>query len=1219
MRDVRVFVSYSHRDAQYLADDSLLGFLKGLSGEGVELWTDERIAAGAPWDQEIEQRLRSTDIALVLVSQSFLDSPYCTKIEISSFLERCRSDGMVLLPVVLSPCEWERHGWLASRQFLPGGNETIEEHYADLGRRKRLFLRIRQELRGAIDGVRRSWKEEAEAPAADAPRPRVAERRRFTVLRCALLPAELDGEALDAGDLPEVLHELMPEIHRLCAEVVGHFDGHLARRLVNGALAYFGYPAAHEDDSRRAVRAALELCAGVRRLSVRSEQEMQVRLSLRAGIHTGQAVALDAGADADSEEQLAQGETPAAAEYLHSLAPADSVVVSEATHRLIAGFFDTEGLAAVRLPGSASAQGVFQVLRDSGAQTRFQVELRKGLTPLVGRAEEIALALDRWAEARAGRGQLVMLCAEAGIGKSRLLEEIRTRVSEDPHHWIECLCSPYHQNSALYPIATRLAAWMRLDREGSNEERLRQIESHLREFDVAREHVPLIAALLAIPYEEHYPPIELEARERRRITFEITAGMVIERALDKPSVLVVEDVHWADPSTLEWLGLLLEQVPACPLLVLLAFRPEFAPPADWLQRSHASHLTLGRLDRDQVGEMIARITGGKALPAEVAAEVLQKTEGLPLFVEDLTRMVLESGLVEERDGAYVLSGPFQPLAIPDNLQEALMARLERLATARPVAQLGAAIGREFSYEMLREVAELDDEGLARELDRLVAAGLLYRRGLLRRARYVWKHALIQEALLQSLVKRQRRQVHKRIAEALEKRFPETAETQPELVAYHLTEAGRSAEAVGYWLRAAQRAAGASAYLEAIRHARRGLDLIRELPEGGERDRRELLLEAAQGPALSALKGWGSPESGACCNRALALCRQIGSPAELSPIQYGLALNLIVRGRLREALEVAKELLATAEAARDDGIFLAASDALCCTYFCLGDLSAACEQARRAMAIYYLDKHHAPLSRLYGQDPAAGCLHWSCQGLWQLGYPDQSLAVARETMRLAGAFDHRFSRVLMLFSAAGHFLRMRDDREADTWSAQTIAAAHDYPAVHAIAGMVRGSAIAVQGRDDEGIAMMKSAMDANHARGGGINFCEFHCLLAEAYVRAGRHDEAQSLVDRALETAAGHEDRNHWSELHRLEGDLRHLAGAPAAEVEDWLERSRQIARQQGARTFELRTAMSLARLHADRGKREEARCLLAEVYGTFTEGFSTPDLVDARELLKALS
>ncbi|HVT61277.1 MAG TPA: protein kinase [Thermoanaerobaculia bacterium] len=1056
----------------------------------------------------------------------------------------------------------------------------------------------------------------------------VVGRRQLTALCCDLLPAALGGEALDPEEVAELLDELGPELDQVCSQAVGRFDGHVVRRFAAGLLVYFGYPEAHEDDSRRAVRTALEIRAAVRQLSARFEEERQVRLAVRAGIHTGLVVGLLAGAEA--EERLVQGEPPAVAEYLQSLAEADAVLVSEATQRLIAGFFDTERLGPVRLPASRQEQDAYRVLRDSGDETRFQVELRKGLTPIVGRGHEIALVLERWAEAREGRGQVVMISADAGIGKSRLLEEIRTRIGQEigcssvmvssswsTLLWIECRCSPYHRNSAFYPLIAMLAAWLRLDRESSPEEKLRRLESSLEQSAVAREQVPLLASLLSIPFEEHYPALGLEPRERRQRTIDVVAGMVLEASLRQPVVLAVEDVHLADPSTLDWLDLVIEQVSPLPVLALLAFRPEFSPPPAW--RTHASQIALSRLHHEQVAEMIGQITGGKALPHEVAEEVFRKTEGVPLFVEDLTRMVVESGLVEERDGAYVLNGPFRPLAIPDTLQEALMARLERLDTARAVAELGATIGREFLFEMLREVAELDDLTLTRELDRLVAAGLLYRRGLLRPATYVWKHALVQEALVHSLLKRQRRRYHKLIAEALERSFPEIAASQPELVAHHWTEAGQLEPAVDSWLKATQHALQVSANVEAVRHASRGLELLARLPESRERDQRELLLHTAQGPALLALKGWASPEYGAFINRALALS-QGGDAPELFEAQIRRAQNLMVGARLAEAHYIGMELLRIAETARNED-FLLEVHALLCVILCyLGDPAACCEQARQGLAIYDLDRHHGPHALLYGLDPAA-VYATSAVHLWQLGDCDQSLALSLEGLRLADAFSHAFSRGFVLCGVAWNFLQRRDAAGAAQASARVIevARAHDFANLLAWGTTLRGAALAAQGEVEEGIGMIRRGSADWQASGAAINGCYFPCLLAEAQLAAGRPDEARSTLELALEAAPRHEDRCWWSEVHRLKGDLLRRGGAPVSEAESWLEGSLEIARRQRARSLELRSAMSLARLRCERGQRLEAHRLLAEIYGAFSEGLDTPDLVDARALLAELS
>jgi TOMM system kinase/cyclase fusion protein len=1050
--------------------------------------------------------------------------------------------------------------------------------------------------------------------------PLVVERRQLTALRCDLLPARADGGALDAEDLPEILHELMPELDRISAQAVGRFAGHVARRFADGLLVYFGYPLAHEDDSRRAVLAAFEIRAAIAELGARLEKERQVRLQVRAGIHTGLVVGSPASPGSPAaERQLALGETPAIAERLQGVAEGGEVVISEATRRLVAGFFETESLAPERLPAAHARQGAYRVIRDSGAETRFQVELRKGLTPLVGRGQEIALALARWAEARDGRGQVVMLAAEAGIGKSRLIEEIRMRIGQERHRWLECRCSPYHQNSAFYPLLAMLAAWLRLEEGAATpQEKLLRLERSL-DSPAAAEQVPLIASLLGLPYQERYPPLALDPRQLRQRALEVLGGMVLEESQRQPVVFVVEDLPWADPSTLDWLDLFLEQVPAAPVLALLAFRPEFTPREAW--RAQASQISLTRLNRELVVEMIDKVAAGKRLPGIVVDEIVRKTEGVPLFVEDLTRMVVESGIVEEREGAYVLTGPFRPLAVPDTLQEALMARLERLETARALAQLAAILGREFPFEMLREVTALEDLQLARELDRLVAAGLLYRRGLSRRGTYVWKHALVQEALVQSLLKRQRREVHKRIAEALVRAFPEIAASQPELGAHHWTEAGETEQAVEGWLEAARHALRVSANLEAVRHAAKGIELLGCLPESAERDRRELLLLDVQAPAHLALKGWASAEYAASVNRALALSRKSGASPELFKSQARLGQTLLVAGRLREAREVGTELLRIAEAERFEALELEARALLAATGLFAGAPGEGYEQARQGLAVYDPDRHHLSQALTYGHDPASIYL-CGAVNLWQIGRCDLSRELSREALRLAEAvWSHAFSRVFALCGVAWSCVQLRDaagaERAADKML--ELARAHGFIGQVAWGETLRGAALAARGEIEEGIALMESGRAGWHATGAGINALFFNGLLAEACMGAGRTGDAQGWLDLALAAASNGEERNWLPEVHRLQGDLLRAGGAPAAEAESWLEQAREIARGQGALSLELRAVASLARQRLasrERGRRrEEARRLLADTYGAFTEGFDTPDLVEAKELL----
>src|SRR5712692_2218998 len=609
------------------------------------------------------------------------------------------------------------------------------------------------------------------------------ERRQLTVMFCDLVGSTALSTQLD----PEELRAVIQAYRATCATIIRRFEGHLAKYLGDGLLVYFGYPLAHEDDAARAVRAGLDILAELPQLNERMQSGVGATgrspLQIRIGIHTGLVVAGEMGVGDQPEPLAIVGETPNLAARLQQEAHPNTVVISAATSHLIQGYFACADLGLHEVKGAPAPLQVYRVLGESGVQGRLEVAARRGLTPLVGREQESGLLLECWEEVKEGRGQEVLLSGEAGIGKSRLVRVLRERIAGEARAWLECRCSPYRQNSALYPIIDLVQRVFQFSRDDSPEEKLRKLEvgAHSRA-PLQTDTIPLLAHLLSLPLPERYPPLNLTPQRQKQKTLEALLTWLLAEAERQPVPFIVEDPHWADPSTLEFLGLLIEQVPTARLLTILAFRPEFTPP--WPSRSHLTHLTLQRLPRKQVEEIVEKIAGDKALPAAVVQQIVAKTDGVPLFVEELTKMVVESGLSVGATHASPL-----PLAIPVTLHDALMARLDRLGPTKELAQLGATLGREFNYELLRAVSPVDETALQQGLRQLVEAELLYQRGLPPQATYLFKHALIQDAAYQSLLKSTRQQYHRQIAQVLEERFPETIEIHPELLAHHYTEAG----------------------------------------------------------------------------------------------------------------------------------------------------------------------------------------------------------------------------------------------------------------------------------------------------------------------------------------------------------------------------------------------------------------------------------------------
>ena len=759
-------------------------------------------------------------------------------------------------------------------------------------------------------------------PISHAPAPSVqhapeAERRQLTVLFCDLVDSTVLSGQLD----PEDLREVVRAYQDTCAKVIARFEGHIAQYLGDGLLVYFGYPLAHEDDAQRAVRAGLGMVEAVGQLNTRLEEERGVRLAVRLGIHTGLVVVGEMGSGGRFEH-LALGDTPNLAARLQGLAASDTVVMSAATARLVQGYFTCEDHGTQALKGIDMPVHVYQVVGESAAQSRLDVAGATGLTPLVGREVEVSLLRERWAQSQDGHGQVVLLSGEAGIGKSRLVHVLTATVVDPGAPRLPLRCSPYHTNSAFYPVIEHLQRVLHWHRETSPEARLATLEQAIQTARLPLgEVVPLVAALLSLPVPERYPPLTLSPQRQKQQTQEALVAWLLAEAAQQPVLAVWEDLHWADPSTLELLGLLLDQAPTARLLLVLTARPEFRP--SWAPRSYVTPLTLTRLTRPQVEELVLRVTGGKSLPVEVVQHIVAKTDGVPLYVEELTKMLLRSALLQEDTDHYTLTGPLGSAAIPDTLQDALMARLDQLHTAKEVAQLGAVLGREFAYEMLQALATQDEATLQAGLAQLVGAELLYQRGRPPRATYRFKHALIQDAAYASLLRSTRQRVHQQMVQLCETRFPEVVATQPEVVARHCTAAGQDEAAIRYWQRAGQRALQGSAYAEAIAHLTQGLAVLTTLPETPARLPQELDLQVALGPALLATQGHAAPEVEHAYARARELCTQLGDTPQLFPVLRGLMLYYQQRGDLQTTSRLGEQLLRLAQAQPDPAHLLLA--------------------------------------------------------------------------------------------------------------------------------------------------------------------------------------------------------------------------------------------------------------------------------------------------------
>src|SRR5215831_5017419 len=1042
-----------------------------------------------------------------------------------------------------------------------------------------------------------------------------AERRQLTVMFCDVVDSTTLSSQLD----PEEYRNVVRAYQQVGTEVMQRYEGHIAQLLGDGLLIYFGYPHAHDDDAQRAVRAGLGMLAALRDLNTRLPQAQGLPLAVRIGIHTG-LVVVGAMGHGGRHEQLALGETPNVAARLQALAAPNTVAISEATYRLVQGYVACQDLGAQTLRGVVAPLHVYRVLRESGATSRLDVAQPRGLTPLVGRDHEVGLLFERWEQAKAGHGQVVLLRGDAGIGKSRLVHMLKEHVAHEPHTRWECRSVSYFANTALFPLTDFFQRLLQFQAAEPPEEQLGKLAQMLSQYRLPlEESMHLFAPLLSLPIpEDTYPPLHLSPQRQRQKALEALVAILQELAERHPVLFILEDLHWTDPTTLELLHLVLEQTPTASLMVLLTCRPPFHPA--WPHRSSLTEMTVNRLSHAHVEQIVHRLTDGKVLPREVLQQIIARTDGVPLFVEEMTKAILESGHLHAVEGHYELLRAFSTVTIPATLQDSLMARLDRLVTAKAVAQYAAMIGRQFSYEWLQAVSQVDGALLQQELERLVEAEIVDRRGVPPHAMYVFRHALIQDVAYQSLLKSTRQQYHQRLAQVLETRFPATVQTQPELVAQHYTAAGCAEQAVGYWQRAGQHARDRSAHLEAISHFTTAIELLRSLPETPVLTQHALTVHIALGAAFQMAKGLAAPEVEHAYTQAYALCQQVGETPELAPVLYGLWRFYTVRLQLHTAREIGDTLLGLAQHAPDPGLAVITHNVLGVTRLYLGVLPAARQHLEAGIARYTSAQRQAPAFRI-GHDPGVACRVHAALTLWLLGYPAQALGHSHAALTLAHALRHPSSLAFARRWAAHVSQLRRDVRAVHEHAAAVVALATEqgFPLWAAMGMSLRGWALARQGQGEEGLAQVRQGMAAFRATGAALSVPYLCTVLADVCDYLDHTEDGLRALVEARTLVEQHEERYWEAEVSRLRGVvLLRQAVAPQAEAATWLQRALAIARQQQAKSLELRAATSLARLWQQQGKWAEAHALLAPVYGWFTEGFDTADLQEAQALLEEL-
>ena len=1085
--------------------------------------------------------------------------------------------------------------------------DDLKELGLNIGERRQLQRAVRDRVSGESELV--AAKPLSDLPEAQTPSAPDAERRQITILFADLV----GSTALTAAMDPEDYRLLLGNYQSAAKQIIQQFDGFIAKYMGDGLLVYFGYPKAHEDDAERAVRAGLNIIGAVGKLDSQKDIELKVRI----GIATGLVVAGDIVGEGTSQERAVLGEAPNLAARLQAIAEPNQVVIAERTRRIAGASFDYDDLGAHNFKGFSTPQPAWLVTSERRVSSRFEATRRADLAFFVGRDEELEQLSRRWVLAQEGEGQVVLLSGEAGIGKSRLIEAFLDSASTDESKVLRHQCSPHHRNSSLYPIIEQMKTTAGFGNDDSPEDRLDKLEALLSLApDDTGVTLRLIARLLSIPTNSKYSPLEYTPEQLKQKTLDALVAHLNYLCEQEPVILLFEDLHWIDPTSMELLDLVVNEVRNQKVLAGFTFRPEFSAP--WVGAAHVSLITFKRLNRKACTAIISGISGERSLPQDLVAQIVDKTDGIPLFVEELTQTVLKSDLVVEQEDGYNLAGPLVPLSIPDTLQESLAARLDQLEDARIVAQTAAAIGREFSRAVLSSVIGQGERQIDEALARLVDSGLVVQRGS---ENLVFKHALVRDAAYESMLKSHRLTLHGRIAKTLECSFPDTAATQPELLAYHCIEALMVEPALDYLKRAGERHVESCAYSEAIANLERGLELLGQLPADASRARREIAMRILLGVPLMSREGWASDRVEENYRRACALCEEYGEVEQLFPALWGLWMNQAMRSQARKACDLADRLLSVGESQNDVGLQLQAHHCQWTSRMTLGQLIETLNHTEQGVRLYRPEQHHV-LTYTYGGHDAGVCARQiGSLALWLAGYPEQARESLEAGFALANELGH-LNTLVEVFAVGMILATVQRDPDLITESVAKLfelTPEGQYETYQLWGDGALGWARYMSGAQEAGLNSMRAAV-APWLKDGVAWTAPMIALAATALSREGEQESSLKMLKQTIELIE--RDEAHWfeAEIHRVMGEVLESEAAPQS---DAAERSYQhafdIAQAQSAKMLGLRAATSLGHAWQRQGREDEARRLLTETYDWFDEGFDTPDLKAAKLLLDQLS